>query len=384
MLPFLAQYLSDNVWGPFRLLGSFLFLMGGGALFGAFLTWLLLPRLWHRLPHDHGKALTADGSVSKGKPTGAGIIISTLAIFVLLLVMPWSWRLLSILACLAVISLCGFLDDAAKVAWGRLRKGLLDAGVCLVAAACFSEGTAVRIWFPLVQGEYWMSPWLFIPLAAAMLWLCINVANCCDGIDALAGSLSVVSLLELAVFLYVVIGHNQFASYLGVPHYGSGASWAVMMLVSAGCLTGYIWHNAFPSAVLMGDAGSRFLGLLIGIGVLATGNLFAFLIIAPIMLANGGLGLVKIVLLKCCKKIGWDTRQPLRKFPNTKTPELYATDAESARQKLPVRFLHHFRLPLHDHCRRELSWSPTQVLVRFMILQCFISPALFLLLIKLR
>ncbi len=384
MLPFIANYLSTHVWGPFRLLDSFMVLMGFGALLGAFLTWLLLPRLWDRLPHDHGKALTADGTASRGKPTGAGIILSTLAVAILLIVMPWSWRLLGVLLCLALISLFGYLDDAAKVSWSRTKKGLLDALVAVAAAAFFSEGQDVRVWLPFTQNVYWMSPLLFIPLAAFLLFICINVANCCDGIDSLAGSLATVSLLELAAFLYLVTGHNQFADYFGVPHYGSGASWAIMMVVSAGCLAGYIWHNAFPSAVLMGDAGSRFLGLLIGIGALATGNMLSFLIVAPIMLANGGGGLLKILILKALRKLGCDTRTPLRKFPNTKTPELYASDEEAARQNPIVRALHRVRFPLHDQCRREWGWSPAQVVVRFMLLQSFLSPILFLILIKLR
>ena len=301
MLPFIANYLSTHVWGPFRLLDSFMVLMGFGALLGAFLTWLLLPRLWDRLPHDHGKALTADGTASRGKPTGAGIILSTLAVAILLIVMPWSWRLLGVLLCLALISLFGYLDDAAKVSWSRTKKGLLDALVAVVAAAFFSEGQDVRVWLPFTQNVYWMSPLLFIPLAAFLLFICINVANCCDGI-----------------------------------------------------------------------------------GALATGNMLSFLIVAPIMLANGGGGLLKILILKALRKLGCDTRTPLRKFPNTKTPELYASDEEAARQNPIVRALHRVRFPLHDQCRREWGWSPAQVVVRFMLLQSFLSPILFLILIKLR
>lgn len=384
MLPYISEYLSNNVWGPFRLLGSNLFLMGGGAAFGALLCWFLLPRLWHKLPQDRGKALVADGSVSKGKPTGAGIIVVSIALLVILLVMPLTWRLAGILISLFVIMLTGYFDDASNSPWSEAKKGLLDVVVSLFAAACFSQFQEIRVWIPFIKGELFMSPWLYIPIAGFLLFVCINAVNCSDGVDGLAGSLSIMTLLELGAFLYIVIGHNQFASYFNVPHYGSGARWATMMFVSAGVFSGYLWYNANPSDVLMGDAGSRFLGLLIGIGALATGNMFTFLIVAPILIINGGSGLVKLTILRLLKKLGCDTRQPLRNVPNPVNVNNFADEQAEQKQLFIVRLLHSVRFPLHDHCKKQLKWSNPQVMVRFILLQAFITPLLFLLLIKLR
>ena len=383
MLPLLAPYLEE-IWGPFRLLGSTMVLMGTGTFLGAIICWFILPRLWHLLPRDRGKALVADGTQSQGKPTGAGVIIVSIAILMMLLVIPFSQRFLGIILCLFLIMLTGYLDDSSKKPWSEAKKGLMDIIISMVAAALFCECEPVRVWIPIVKGEMIMSPLLYIPLAGFLLFVCINAVNCSDGVDGLAGSLSILTLLSLGAFLYLVIGHNEFAGYFNVPHYGSGARWATMMFTASGVFAGYLWYNANPSAVLMGDAGSRFLGLLIGIGALATGNMFTFLIVGPILIINGGSGLVKLSILRVLKKLGCDTRMPLRKVTNPKNPANFADEQAEKKQLWLVKMLHSIRFPLHDHCKNQLKWSNTQVMVRFMLLQMFTMPLLFLLLIKLR
>ena len=88
----MLYWLSFNLeqyWGPFRLLRSFAFLIGGGVGLAALLTLLLLPRLWKFLPHDHGKAILGkDGMKSAGKPTGAGFYMTLLTLPATLLFMP--------------------------------------------------------------------------------------------------------------------------------------------------------------------------------------------------------------------------------------------------------------------------------------------------------
>jgi phospho-N-acetylmuramoyl-pentapeptide-transferase len=113
---------------------------------------------------------------------------------------------------------------------------------------------------------------------------------------------------------------------------------------------GYLWHNAFPSAVLMGDAGSRALGFFIGSAVMVTGNPFLILATSSIIIVNGGLGLVKLALLRLCR----------------------------------VNIFPHVRFPLHDHFRQERHWSNTQVLLKFVILQVLISMAVLGVFVKVR
>ena len=131
--------------------------------------------------------------------------------------------------------------------------------------------------------------------------------------------------------------------------------------------------NAEPSRVLMGDAGSRFLGLLIGSAVLVTGNPALVLAFAPILLVNGGGGMVKIVLLRIFRKCGLDVRPPSMLEP-----------AEAERRNIFVKIVQSVRFPLHDHCKKVLRWSNAQVLMRFMLLQAFLMSFIFVILVKIR
>ena len=388
MLPFISFKLTPY-FGPFRLLSSYLVLIALGTGLAAILNFWLLPRLWDNLPHDQGKAFVENSEKAKGKPTGAGVIMVSIFTIVSLLVMPFEPRFYGILLCLFLSMLTGYFDDRSKTPWGQLKKGVLDAIVVLLAATFLCGGKSVVVWFPLWKGPLAgggvsVSPYIYIPIAACLLWISVNTVNCSDGVDGLVGSLSLLTLFLLGCFLYAFTGYNKMAEYLLIPHYKSSSQWAIVVFTACGMTAGYLWHNASPSAVLMGDAGSRFLGLLIGMAGLATGNAFILLVAAPILFINGGSGLVKIMLFRMLKKLGFDVRQALSRTPNPINPQNFATDEEVEKQIGIVRFMHRYRFPVHDQCRKNLHWSDTQVLVRFMLLQSMITPLMILLFIKLR
>ena len=203
---------------------------------------------------------------------------------------------------------------------------------------------------PLYKDPIVVEPWLFILCATPLIWLSINATNCTDGVDGLSASLSGVGILFLGMILYMILGHAEIAAYLLVPHYQQGADWAIMAFIMMGCLTGYLWHNSYPSAVLMGDAGSRPIGLLLGVLVLACGNPFLILVVAFVVLVNGATGLFKVALLRFFR----------------------------------IGIFSQIRYPLHDHVRHNMGWSNTQVLVRFMLLQLVGTPLLLVLLLKVR
>jgi phospho-N-acetylmuramoyl-pentapeptide-transferase len=378
MFPFLAERLTDY-YGPFRLLSSTLVLLGLGAAAAAFCVWWGLPRLWHLLPRDRGKKWVKQGEESQGKPTGAGVIIVCLLLPVLLCVLPFAAAQWQVVGCLFLVMLTGYLDDASDHPWSEVCKGLMDLGLAVLTSLALCQGRAVTMWWPLFKGPgpsggVEMAPWGFVIISSVVLWVSINATNCSDGIDGLAGSLTLLSLASLGGFLYVVVGHRIVAGYLLLPHNPEGARWAVLIAASSGAFAGYLWHNAKPSAVLMGDAGSRFLGLLIGVAVMAAGNPFLIIVVAPMILLNGASGLGKLVVLRIMRRLGFDTTPPDRRAENGDGPP----------QHVVVRLLHSVRFPFHDHCRRNLHWSDPQVLVRFMLLQTFLTPLLLVLMVKVR
>ena len=365
MLHVLSKWL-EGWFGPFRLLGSYLVLIGLGTFGSALLTWILLEKqaFFRFVPRDRGKKLVDDGLASKGKPTGVGLLLMLITLPVLALVMPPSLKVWEVIGCLAVAMWTGFLDDSAHMPWGEFKKGMLDLAICAACSVALCQCEPVRMWMPLVKGDFLVSPWLFIPISSAVLWFAINATNCSDGVDGLAGTLSMLSLLYLGGLLYGVVGHKEISAYLLVTHNPEGATWALLVFTFVGTLAAYLWFNAEPSQMLMGDAGSRPLGLIMGVAVIAAGNPFLILVAAPIILVNGGTGLIKLALLRICKRLGFET----------------AVETASP----PVKLLHQVRFPLHDHCRKRLNWSNAQVLMRFSLLQAMLIPLLLVLLIKLR
>ncbi len=349
MLYYLGQLLSE-VAGPFRLLSSYIFLAGLGTALGALATWWLLPRFWNRLPRDKGREYAIDAEKSIGKPIAGGILFIPVFILLCLLVIPFDWRFVGILVCVFVAMIVGYLDDRSETGWSEYRLGAIDLVIALAASMIICQLEPFTIWLPLFKDPISLGPVPFVLGATILIWVSINATNCTDGVDGLSASLSGMGIIFLGAILYGIVGHADIAEYLLVPHYPLGADWAIMAFVMVGCLTGYLWHNSYPSAVLMGDAGSRPIGLMLGVLVLACGNPFLILVVAFVVLVNGATGMIKVALLRFFK----------------------------------IGIFGEIRYPLHDHVRHNMGWSNTQVLVRFMLLQAVGTPILLVLLLKIR
>lgn len=352
MLYFLSGILQ-KYFGPFRLLGSHVVLIGAGILLGFFASLFFMPKFYVFLPRDRGREFTVNPEASKGKPTGAGIIfISFFIILTFFLVVPSLFQV-CVLVLTFVTMLTGFLDDRATKPWGEYFKGTLDLVISLVTSIAFYFlyfNQNVQFWFPFVNGLFNIHPLIFFLVSILLIWFSINTTNCSDGVDGLSGMLVLIALLALGSIFYFVLGHVDVAEYLLVPHIADGARWAVMSFALAGVLIGYIWHNAHPSSVLMGDAGSRALGFFISVLILASKNPFIILMSSSIILINGGTGLLKVFLLRFFK----------------------------------ISFFKNVRFPLHDQMRKKNNWSVEQVLIRFIILQFICTLILFAIIFKIR
>ena len=339
-----------HAWGPLRLLSSFFFLAGVGYGTAAVATWLLLPRLWHRLPQDRGRAFAVNAEQSVGKPLSAGLIFVSVFVVVSLIFVPIEARAIRTLPFMVVAMLVGFIDDRKAGGLSEYRLAALDLIIAFGAAAVILGFSDSAIWLPGWKDAITLPVWLSLPLATGVIWLSINATNCSDGVDGVSGSLSGTAILILGGLLYAVIGNTDVASHLHIPLNVGGANWAIMAFIMVGAVSGYLWYNAPPSAVLMGDAGSRPLGLLIGMLVVATGNPLLLLLVATVILVNGATGLVKVAITRF----------------------------------FGIPILASIRFPLHDHCRKNLGWSNAQVLVRFMLLHLGLSALLLTLVLKVR
>lgn len=283
------------------------------------------------LPKDHGREFAVNGAMSKGKARGAGLILILALIVCALLFMPLKPEYLLYLAALFIEMLSGYLDDASEKPWGEALKGIIDLVVAVAVSVTvyLYHGSTVAV--PSIGLTFTIPAWLYIILGVILIWGSINVTNCADGVDGLCTCLSITTLGTAWVLLYFA-GQSEFGLLI----------WMCFFVLVA-----YLWVNCSPSSMLMGDAGSRALGLLIALAFMVSGMPFLFIPGALILAIDGGMGLLKLTVLRVTK---------------SKT------------------FMQNIRTPIHDHMRKNKGWSDTQVVTRFTLVQILLSAGILLLL----
>lgn len=297
-----------------------------GILFAFGATVFATGALQDKLPKDAGRAFAHDGKLSAGKPRGAGIIFVLVFAAAALLFSELSSELVIYLILMVICMVTGFLDDASKTPWGEVKKGFLDLCVAAMVAVTYLKYNPSTVEFAFLGVELVLPPVLFAILTVILVWVSVNVTNCSDGVDGLSGTLTIITLMTFYVL-------NQLFDRAGAFSY--------LILLFVVCILGYLWYNATPSKLMMGDAGSRAMGLLIAIAALKSGCPVLYVPVALVLVLDGGLGLLKVALIRFCK---------LHILKNTRTP-------------------------LHDHVRKVWEWSNTQTVFRFAIIQIIISAA---------
>lgn len=297
-----------------------------GIIFAFGATVFATHKLQGFLPKDAGREFAHDGKLSAGKPRGAGIIFILCFVAAALLFAPLNAEIIIYLILIVICMMTGFLDDASKMPWGEYKKGFLDLCVAALVAMTYLRYNPSTIELALFNMQLTIPPVLLAVCIMVLVWTSVNVTNCADGVDGLSGTLAVISVMTV----YAV----DFAL-------GRGEDFSFLILLFAVCILGYLWYNATPSKLMMGDAGSRSMGLFISIAVLKTGCPVLYIPIALVLIMDGGLGLVKVALLRFLK----------------------------------IRILKNTRTPLHDHVRKAWGWSNTQTVFRFAIIQIILAVA---------
>ncbi|MBR4027847.1 MAG: phospho-N-acetylmuramoyl-pentapeptide-transferase [Lachnospiraceae bacterium] len=297
-----------------------------GILFAFIFTCVAIAKFNKYLPKDMGRQFAHDGKLSAGKPRGAGIIfIFTFAISALLFA-EMNMEIFIYLILIVVEMLTGYFDDAAEKPWGEYLKGFLDLAVAIVVALVYMNYNSSDVVFATLGITITIPPIVFAILTIVLVWASINVTNCTDGVDGLSGTLTIITIMSIFV-LDTIMGVEDSFNFL--------------ILLFSVCLLGYLWYNATPSKLLMGDAGSRAMGIFIAIAALKSHSPFMYLLLAIVLILDGGLGLVKVALLRFLK----------------------------------IHILKNTRTPLHDHVRKNMDWSNAQVVFRFAIIQIIVSIA---------
>lgn len=120
----------------------------------------MLPKTWHWLPKDRGRAHAVGAEHSVGKPMSAGILFVPIFVMVAFLFVPYHPKILGVLLCLLAAMMIGFLDDRSVGGWSEYRLGALDLLVSIAAAWLLCGGEAVTLWLPLYKETIEIGPLL--------------------------------------------------------------------------------------------------------------------------------------------------------------------------------------------------------------------------------
>jgi phospho-N-acetylmuramoyl-pentapeptide-transferase len=332
----------------FTPLNVFLYLTFRGAY--AALTTLLIcyvfgPRIIEALRHlKVGQAVREDGPAThlkkNGTPTMGGVLI---IVSVLVSMLLWQ-DLGNEKVWVTVISFCafgviGFADDYLKVtrhnsdglpAWAKLT-GQFVVAFAVVFYLYFTGGEGItQLYIPFFKNPILDLGVLWIPFGVLLIVGESNAVNFSDGLDGLLAGLLILVFIALAIVTYLS-GRADYSSYLGIPYIVGAGELTVFCLAAVGACIGFLWFNAHPAEVFMGDVGSLSLG-----GVVATISLIIKKEL--LILIIGGVFVLEIVSV------------------------MIQVLSFKLRRKRVFRMA-----PIHHHFELE-GWAETKVVIRFWIL----------------
>jgi phospho-N-acetylmuramoyl-pentapeptide-transferase len=348
MLYLIAQHLGFP--GILNLIRYISFRAGAASATALLIGLLLGPSFisWLRAKQGKGQPIRSDGPQShlakRGTPTMGGLLILTsVAISVLLwmdLANPYVW------ACLLVtggFGLIGWLDDYDKVRKAhhaglsgktRLTLEFLIAGVATWLMVR-TGGTGLHL--PFVKETVIDLGWFYVLFGAFVIVAFGNAVNLTDGLDGLATMPVIIASLAFVIFAYLV-GNAKFAAYLGIPHVPGAGDLTVLLLAIIGAGLAFLWFNAPPAAVFMGDTGSLALGGALGAVAVATHHEFALVIVGGIFVVEALSVVIQVAVYK---------RTGKRVF---------------------------LMAPIHHHFE-HLGWSEPTVVIRFWIISFVLALA---------
>jgi len=335
------RYLTVRTGGAMMTAAVFVFLFG---------PWII-DHL--RLRQGRGQPIREDGPQShlmtkRGTPTMGGLmILSGVTVATVLWANPANPYVWIVLGVTLSFGLVGFYDDYLKVTKqshggfaGRLRL-LIEA--VIAAAACFAISSlgrppfATSLAFPVFKELVFNLGWFFMIFGAFIIVGAGNAVNLTDGLDGLAIGPVMIAALCFAFIAYLT-GNAVYSDYLQI-HFVPGAG-ELMVLCGAvlGAGLGFLWFNAPPASIFMGDTGSLALGGMLGTIAVATKHEIALAIIGGLFVLEAVSVIVQVISFKLTGK-------------------------------------RVFRMaPLHHHFEQK-GWTEPQIVIRFWIISIVLALA---------
>ena len=268
----LAILLRDYLF-IFNVLKYITFRSFTAVLIAFFLTLILSPSFIKRLSKlqrlfgGYVREYTPENhAVKKYTPTMGGVVIVTVVLLATLLLMrldvKYTWVLLFSLLSFASI---GLLDDWVKL---KNKKGISIKLKLLLQTTCaflislllfFWVGLETKLYFPFFKELTLDLGFFYIPFAMFVIVGSANAVNLTDGLDGLAIGPAMTTATAFGVIAYAV-GHSKIAEYLGIPYVPYAGEITVFCFAIVGAGLGFLWFNAFPAQMFMGDVGALGLG----------------------------------------------------------------------------------------------------------------------------
>ena len=345
MLSLLADY--SSYLSPLNLFRYITFRAAGGAATALFFVFFFGPRIIAalRIKQGKGQPIREDGPQShlltkKGTPTMGGLmILSGLVVATLLwanLKNPYVWIVLLVMIGFGLI---GFYDDYLKVTKqshkGFSSKARLALEIGIAVVACFAimrtgGAHATDLAIPFGRGYAANLGWVFIGFGALVIVASGNSVNLTDGLDGLAIVPVMIAAGAFAIIAYLA-GNAIFSTYLGINFVPGAGELAVVCAALIGSGLGFLWFNAPPAQIFMGDTGSLALGGLLGTVAVAVKHEVVLLMVGGLFVVEALSVIVQVVSFKLTGK---------RVFKMA---------------------------PIHHHFE-QLGWSESQIVVRFWII----------------
>ena len=313
--------LSDQ-FQLFNLLNYLTFRSGGALMTSMLIAFILGPRIINMLRARQGKGqpIREDGPqghiIKKaGTPTMGGLLILLSVVFSTLLWgnlrSPFLWTVFLVTVGFGII---GFYDDYLKVSRQNPKgfsgkiKLVLEFAIAAIAVYFltqafpqdnpdFARGLAI----PFLKDFTFNLGVFFIPFGCLVIVGTSNAVNLTDGLDGLAIVPVMIACMSLAVIAYLV-GNSIYSNYLGVPYVPGSGEVTIFLGAIIGAGLGFLWFNAPPTMVFMGDTGSLALGGALGSAAVAIKHEIVLAIIGGLFVLEAVSVIVQVASFKLTGK----------------------------------------------------------------------------------
>jgi phospho-N-acetylmuramoyl-pentapeptide-transferase len=353
MLYWLSAF--SDVIGPLNVLRYITFRTGGSMITALVFVFLFGPSIIDhlRLRQGKGQPIRSDGPQShlitkKGTPTMGGLMmLFGIVVSTLLWANPANRYVWIVLGVTVTFGAIGFYDDYLKVTKqthagfsGKIRfvtEALVAALACYFIASIGRQPFATSLTFPFFKELVIPLGWFFLVFGSFIIVGAGNAVNLTDGLDGLATVPVIIVTLSFGIIAYLV-GNSFFAEYLNIHYVPGTGELAVLCGAVIGAGLGFLWFNAPPASIFMGDTGSLALGGMIGTIAVATKHEVVLAVVGGLFVLEAVSVIVQVVSYKLTGK-------------------------------------RVFRMaPIHHHFE-QLGWTEPQIVIRFWIVSVVLALA---------